>query len=164
MAPCLTLPQKALIAAPAAHHRVLAQATMSFRALFTRLHPTIHAATLPHSILMGYHPPLGKDRPQITMLKANANSTAPVVASRPKPNALIKIRTARIRERANSLQLISRASGTRTFHSYGNTLYTPITIYTSTRTYLKRASNFLRKNWNPFWGHHLQRTTSSVHL
>ena len=44
------------------------------------------------------------------------------------------------------LRLTSRASGTRTFHSYGNTLYTPITIYTSTRPYLKRASNFLRKN------------------
>ncbi len=113
---------------------------------------------------MGYHHPLGKDQPQTTMPKANANSTAPGVASRPKPNAQTKIRTARIRAKANSLRLISRASGTRTFRSYGNMLYTPITIYTSTKTYLKRASNFLRKNWNPFWEHHLQRTTLSVLL
>jgi hypothetical protein len=80
------------------------------------------------------------------MPKANANSTAPGVVYRPKPNALTKIRTAGIREKANSLRLTSRASGTRTFHSYGNTLYTPIMIYTSTKPYLKRASNFLGKN------------------
>jgi hypothetical protein len=40
----------------------------------------------------------------------------------------------------------NRASGTRTFRSYGNMPYTPITICMSTKTYLKRASNFLRKN------------------
>jgi hypothetical protein len=125
---------------------------MSFRARTTRPHLAINTETLPLSTLQGHYHPPGKDQPQTTMPKANANLTAPGVATWPKPNALIKIRTAR-GAKANLFRLTSRASGTRTFRSYGIMLYTPITICMSTKTYLKRASNFLRKNWKPFWGH-----------
>jgi hypothetical protein len=135
----------------------LTQAAMSFwvhTTLSRRTHRMTHSPVL--SICQEHSHRQGKDRPQTTMPKASANKTAQGAASRLKPNALIWIRTAK-RVKANPLRLTSRVSETRTFRSYGSTMYKLTTICTNKNLYQKRCRIFLRKIRNPFGGNTYRR-------